>query len=117
MARTTTRGRVALGATTLALLALSAGAASAAPAALDRTFDHDGWITIDSGGDETANGMVVQPDGKIVVVGGTTVGGNAAVYRLNVDGSLDRSFDGDGAVGLDSGGFETATAVALQSDG
>src|SRR5690349_3416475 len=100
----TTRGRVAVGAATLALLALTAGAASAAPAALDRSFDHDGWIAIDSGGDETANGLALQPDGKVVVAGGTTGTGDAAVYRLKADGSLDGSFDGDGTVAIDGGG-------------
>jgi uncharacterized delta-60 repeat protein len=108
---------VAVGAATLALLALTAGAASAAPAALDKTFGHDGWIAIDSGGDETANGVAIQPDGKIVVAGGTTGTGDAAVYRLKADGSLDGSFDGDGTVAIDGGGSETATAVALQADG
>jgi uncharacterized delta-60 repeat protein len=104
-------------AATVAIIALSAAAAGAAPATLDKTFDRDGWTAIDSGGGEVATAMVVQPDGKTIVAGGTTVGGNAAVYRLNVDGSLDRTFDGDGAVGIDSGGFEEATALALQSDG
>jgi uncharacterized delta-60 repeat protein len=106
-----------VGAATLALLALTATAASAAPAALDHSFDRHGWVAIDSGGDETANGMAIQPDGKLVVVGSTTVNGDAAVYRLNADGSPDRTFDGDGTVAIDSGGLETATAVALQPDG
>ena len=55
----------------------------------------------------------IQPDGKIVFVGGfTTVGGvrKNGVVRLNSDGSLDTSFD----VG---GGTSNANFIAFQSDG
>jgi uncharacterized delta-60 repeat protein len=83
----------------------------------DATFDGDGAVGIDSAGSEVANAVAVQPDGKIVVAGRTSVGNNAAVYRLNPNGSFDTTFDGDGAFGLDSGGFEEVYSVALQRNG
>ena len=84
---------------------------------LDNSFDGDGARGIDSGGSERANAVAVQPDGKLVVAGQTSVGWNAAVYRLNPDGSFDTSFDTDGALGIDSAGTERANAVAVQPDG
>src|SRR5262249_30029829 len=86
-------------------------------ASLDATFDGDGARGLDSGGHEEATGVALQPDGKIVVVGWTTVGDDGVVYRLNPNGTLDTTFDHDGAVGIDSGGEDSATAVALQPDG
>jgi uncharacterized delta-60 repeat protein len=85
--------------------------------ALDRSFNSDGLRTIDSGGSEVALDAAVQADGKIVVVGSTSVGADAAVYRLSPDGSLDSSFHGNGARGIDSGGAEIAFDVAIQPDG
>jgi uncharacterized delta-60 repeat protein len=84
---------------------------------LDPTFDGDGALGIDLGGEEIAMDVAVQPDGKLVVVGATSIGENVIVYRLNPNGSLDTTFDGDGIRGIDSGGFEFGHAVALQPDG
>src|SRR4051794_3414371 len=84
---------------------------------LDSTFDGDGRVGINSGGDEHLHAVAVQPDGKIVVVGATSINDNVAVYRLKRNGKLDRSFDTDGALGIDSGGSEHGFAVALQRDG
>lgn len=58
--------------------------------------------------------IAVQPDGKIIAVGGFIEYGGATrdrVVRMNADGSLDESFDP--GVGPDS----TVVSVALQSDG
>jgi uncharacterized delta-60 repeat protein len=89
--------------------------------ALDTSFhpggpDGDGRRTIDYGGNDAALDVVVQPDGRIVVAGH---GGPTAlvVTRLRADGADDPSFDGDGTAGLDAGGTELASAVALQPDG
>ncbi len=90
---------------------------------LDTSFDGDGKVIIDMGNFNVANDIVIQPDGKIVVVGGSRVVGSSnyafAVARLNSDGSLDASFDGDGRVitSLGSYSFTGAAAVALQTDG
>jgi uncharacterized delta-60 repeat protein len=74
---------------------------------LDTSFSGDGKQTTDFGFFERANGVALQGDGKIVVVGG------AALARYNPNGSLDTSFSGDGKQTTDFG----ATAVALQGDG
>jgi uncharacterized delta-60 repeat protein len=85
---------------------------------LDPTFSGDGIQTTDFGGDDTAQDIVLQPDGKAVLVGASdgSVGG-FAVSRYNSDGSLDSSFSGDGKQATDFGNDEYAMAVALQADG
>jgi uncharacterized delta-60 repeat protein len=98
--------------TTLAL----AGVARGVPGDLDSSFGQDGRIALDSSGNEIANGVAIQPDGKIVVVGHTSVNKDVVVYRLNSDGSLDSTFDGDGAALIDSGASEFGYDVALQPD-
>jgi uncharacterized delta-60 repeat protein len=70
---------------------------------------------------EAALAAVAQPDGKVVVVGTVTDGGNRAdfgVWRLRPSGELDRSFSGDGfaQIGDPSTGDE-AFGVALDGQG
>lgn len=70
---------------------------------------------------------VIQPDGKTLVVGATAdlPDGNKdfAIARLNVDGTPDMSFSGDGQVVIPfnllgaQGGVDVATCVAIQEDG
>jgi len=87
---------------------------------LDASFGVAGTRTIDFGGNEVANGVAVQQDGKIVVAGTTdAVGsGDYAVARLTADGNLDTSFSDDGKT---TAGFGAASefglAVALQQNG
>lgn len=94
----------------------------ASDGSLDPTFDGDGiaLIAASPGGDDTAEGIALQPDGKIVIAGSVTVGTrNFLILRLNADGSLDTGFNGSGilnfAVGVtvDDG----ASAVRIQPDG
>ncbi len=59
---------------------------------LDTTFDGDGKVTTDFGGNDIIFSMAVQSDGKIVVSG--TSNGDFALARYNTDGSLDTSFSG-----------------------
>jgi uncharacterized delta-60 repeat protein len=64
--------------------------------------------------------VAVQTDGKIVVAGYATVGPAAQIglVRYNVDGSLDKSFNGTGKVITAVGdGDCKAEGLALQSDG
>jgi uncharacterized delta-60 repeat protein len=98
-----------------ALLASSPGLAGAAPGDLDPTFDRDGK-TILSAVNSVPVAVLVQPDGKIVLAG-STADGNTGAWRLNPDGSPDRSFDRDGAAIVDFGWEEYASSAALQSDG
>jgi len=97
---------------------------SAAPGDLDQTFG-SGGIVITRGSNfntvDTAVGMAIQPDGKIVVVGDGTLGVTTwdfAVVRYNPDGSLDTSFGGTGIVHTPVGNsHDQATSVAIQADG
>ena len=79
-----------------------------------------GKAVVDFSGSDVANGVVVQPDGKIVIDGATSAvgSGDFAVARLNTDGSLDPTFSGDGKETLGYGAAnETALAIALQQNG
>src|SRR5581483_7806589 len=67
----------------------------------DTTFDNDGKVITDFGGDDDeANGVAIQSDGKIVAAGFSDANGDFdfALARYNPDGSLDTSFGGDGEV-------------------
>jgi uncharacterized delta-60 repeat protein len=86
------------------------------PSGLDPTFDTDGKVTTNFGGNDT--GMAIQPDGKIVMVGGST--SDFVLARYNTNGSLDTSFGTNGLVThnmLTGTAEEIARAVGIQSDG
>jgi uncharacterized delta-60 repeat protein len=88
-----------------------------------KSFDADGIVTTDiAGRGNGANAVAVQPDGKIVVAGfalpNNVIDFDFALARYNLDGTLDKSFGGDGIVTTDLGGQQDdALAVAIQSDG
>ncbi len=88
---------------------------------LDPSFSGDGKQTTGFGGDGEANGVAIQADGKIVVVGngGPDARGDVdfALARYNPNGSLDRSFSGDGKQTTDFGGNDFASGVAVQANG
>ena len=88
--------------------------AQAAPGDLDPTFSGNGEQTTDFGGSSEAKAVVVQPDGKVVVVGSTFRDFSVALARYNPNGTLDTSFSGDGRQTTE---FGVANAVALQPDG
>ena len=83
---------------------------------LDPSFDGDGKVTTDFGGFDVANAVANYPDGRILAAGETTAG-DFVLARYNRDGSLDPSFDGDGKVTTDFGGFDVANGVAVYPDG
>jgi uncharacterized delta-60 repeat protein len=93
---------------------------------LDTTFGGDGTVTTNfSSHADSARGVAIQADGKIVAVGGITrmkasgfLAGRFALARYNADGSPDTSFGGDGTVTTSfGGGWDGGTAVAIQDDG
>jgi uncharacterized delta-60 repeat protein len=102
-------------------------AALAAPGDLDSSFDRDGRLTFNPGGHPGAfEGVAVQPDGKIVLVGYAFVTPSEtdmAVSRVNPDGSLDQGFGAGGTALLNVGippnprSQDVGEAVALQPDG
>ena len=89
--------------------------------ALDTTFDGDGINTVTLGtASEAGRGIAVQRNGKLVVAGSATVGGNAdlAFVRFNTDGSLDTTFNGSGSLTVPVGvSNDNATAVQIQRNG
>jgi uncharacterized delta-60 repeat protein len=89
---------------------------------IDPSFGIGGRATTGRTGEtNSARGLAIQPDGKIVVVGGRdtrpVAWSNFVAWRYNSDGSLDSSFGSSGEVVTDFGGEDQARAVALQSDG
>ncbi|MBN3943305.1 DUF4347 domain-containing protein [Nostoc sp. NMS9] len=90
-----------------------------APGNLDSTFGVGGKVITDIGGSDTAYGVAIQADGKIVVVGETyNSNGNFAVVRYNPDGSLDSSFGTSGKAIADfANQTDRAYSVTIQSDG
>jgi len=86
---------------------------------LDGTFGTGGKVTTDFGGLDMATSLALQPDGKIVAAGSSTVvgGSNFALARYNPDGHLDGTFGSGGKVTTDFGDWDRAHAVAIQADG
>jgi uncharacterized delta-60 repeat protein len=91
---------------------------------LDPSFGSGGSTIVDLGGSDTARGMVVQPDGKIVVAGtsmlgsGSTATSRIGVVRLLANGQLDPTFGTNGVevVGI-PGAKLSGNAVSLQPSG
>ena len=72
----------------------------AASGMLDTTFGSGGKVITAVGLEDGATSMVIQPDGKIIVAGGSGTIENLdfALVRYNTDGSLDNSFGTGGKV-------------------
>ena len=91
---------------------------------LDLTFDTDGIVMTQAAtGDDAAQSVAIQSDGKIIVAGygvtpTLTYNPDLLVVRYNSDGSLDTSFDGDGVL-LHSLGYysDVGMSIQLQSNG
>ncbi|MCP4333905.1 MAG: hypothetical protein GY785_14705, partial [Gammaproteobacteria bacterium] len=76
----------------------------------------NGYVMTEVGGNDQSKSMLVQADGKIVVIGFTD--NDVALVRYNSDGTLDTSFDADGKVTTDlAGNTDQAFSAALQADG
>ncbi|MEW6268985.1 MAG: hypothetical protein AB1689_06765 [Thermodesulfobacteriota bacterium] len=91
-----------------------------ADGALDPAFNGGAPLLIKFGtGQERANGIALQPDGKILVVGRTRIGSvfHFAVARLLADGTLDATLDGDGKVTTIIGTGSEASSVAVDATG
>ena len=85
---------------------------------LDPTFGSHGKVnTSFPGGWDTARGVAIQGDGKIVAAGSS--GSDFALARYNTDGSLDTTFGVGGRVFTDfpTGLGGVGNAVVIQTDG
>jgi uncharacterized delta-60 repeat protein len=85
----------------------------------DTTFAVGGTRTVDLGAVDYASAVARQPDGKIVVAGSSFRNGDddAVVVRLNADGALDDTFDGDGTKRFGTSTQDAARAVVVQPNG
>lgn len=87
----------------------------------DSTFGLSGLTVTDFGRDEVADAVMVQPDGRIVVVGTSSSIGEAstfAVARYESNGEPDATFGFDGTVTtLICGRYDEAYAAIVQPDG
>jgi uncharacterized delta-60 repeat protein len=88
---------------------------------LDSTFGSGGKVAADFGGFDFANGIAVQPNGKILVSGWTQnpiTGLDFVLVRYDSNGNLDPSFGTGGLVTtVFFGEPDLAFAMVLQSDG
>lgn len=89
---------------------------------LDTSFGDGGKVVTNVNGNERANGLIIQPDGKIVVAGYTyssTFGDDVICIRYNSNGTLDTSFGNNGIATFDIqiGSDDRALSIDIQSDG
>ncbi len=87
-----------------------------AAGALDGTFGDHGVVRTDLGGDDYGERVIVDGQGRNVVVG--TAGDDMGLVRSRPDGTLDPSFDGDGILTVDfHGKRDQGKDVALDTAG
>jgi uncharacterized delta-60 repeat protein len=88
---------------------------------LDSTFDGDGKLIVPVGCSiNSYNSLTQQSDGKLVLGASSTNGSNDdfSLIRLNTDGSLDSTFDGDGKLIVPVGpGHDEGVSLIQQADG
>src|SRR5262245_2344204 len=93
-----------------------------ADGSLDPMFGDGGTVTTNvTPSYDWANGMALQPNGRIVVVASLSAGstnGKIGVLRYLRDGSLDPTFGGDGIVRNDpTRTYDDGLAVGVEADG
>jgi uncharacterized delta-60 repeat protein len=96
----------------------------------DNSFGHGGFVRLSNFDSHTSIGVdpsaiAIQHDGKIVVAGAEEQGAfalggandNFVIGRLNTNGTLDTSFNGDGKANIDLGENEEAEGMAIDYNG
>jgi uncharacterized delta-60 repeat protein len=86
----------------------------------DRSFSSDGKLhtALNDFGDEQAESITLQPNGRLLAAGVTTRRSrNFAVVRYRRDGRLDDSFSGNGKKVTNFGGEDTAADAAVGRSG
>lgn len=87
---------------------------------LDPTFGNQGRLSVRASDEgDWLDDLAVDPDGRIIAVGGATDGGLSKflVVRLKPNGALDRSFGDDGIVLTGFSTAASAESIALTRDG
>ena len=87
---------------------------------LDPAFGNQGYASVDFGGDDIGESLVIQSDGKIVVAGTSSdIDSYITIARFTPSGNLDLTFGVDGKVKtkVHTGCCERSYSVGLQSDG
>jgi uncharacterized delta-60 repeat protein len=88
---------------------------------LDKGFGDGGKVTTSVGGkNDSAESVVIQSDGKIVVAGYSFIDSNNndfAVVRYNTNGTLDPTFNETGKATADFGAHDFGHSVAVHRDG
>ncbi|HEX6810870.1 MAG TPA: delta-60 repeat domain-containing protein [Planctomycetota bacterium] len=87
---------------------------------LDKTFGTKGIAILGSlgdGGYVALRAIALQPDGRILVGGGSSTASRWSVIRLNANGSLDGSFGSGGVANTSFGASCSLSGMALQPDG
>ncbi|MEH1910537.1 MAG: DUF4347 domain-containing protein [Nostoc sp.] len=87
---------------------------------LDTSFNTTGKLTTNfTNGNDFGNSITVQPDGKILVAGGSDndINNDFAIVRYNSNGSLDTSFNITGKVTTDfASNNDSAYSITVQPD-
>lgn len=87
---------------------------------LDTTFDGDGKVVTQIGTSESASGVVIQGDGKIVVAGTAKIAdtdNDFALVRYNINGGVDTAFGKNGVVTTPIPGANGSIGYGLALDG
>jgi uncharacterized delta-60 repeat protein len=84
---------------------------------LDPAFNGGASQFLDTGLADFPARVLVQPDGKLVIVGSTDLNADVDAFRLTASGAPDHGFADDSLKLLDAGGRDTAADAALQPDG
>ena len=87
---------------------------------LDITFGGTGVFLLPMPRPFEPRDIALQPDGRILIAGRYTAPSGSwdfGLLRILANGALDPSFDGDGIVSTDFGGYEQAYSVIVLADG
>ncbi|MDD2949815.1 MAG: hypothetical protein PHU29_03405, partial [Sulfuricurvum sp.] len=88
---------------------------------LDTTLGDNGIVITAVGTSyDSADSVIVQDDGKILLSGSSRNASNDndfAIVRYNSDGTLDITFDGDGMVTTNFFSYDSINSIVVQSDG
>lgn len=88
---------------------------------LDSSFASNGVFRLDLGIEESFSQVILQGDGKLLIVGQISLGGgnvDVVVYRFSSDGAIDSTFATNGRAQFDwTGAINTGQRIFQHSDG